>query len=220
MIGLAAPPLNKRSFYNLALLSLTVTALALTALTARGLPMMEEILIVPVGGDISTAEMKFLVPALEEAFGVLVGFASRVPVPSYAYDRERKQYLSSAVLEVVNSRARVPGKGRVLAVTNEDLYVPRFNFVFGQADTYTGVAIISLARLRPEFYGQSPDEPLFRRRAITEAIHQIGHTVGLIDHCPNARCVMHFSNSLADTDMKAHRFCNRCKKLLGMEPRR
>jgi archaemetzincin len=120
---------------------------------------------------------------------------------------------------MLNSQVRVPENGRALAVTNEDLYVPDLNFVFGQADTLTGVAIISLARLRPEFYGQAADEPTFHHRAITEAVHEIGHTLGL-NHCPDVKCVMHFSNSLVDTDIKGYRFCIRCREVLGIESRR
>jgi archaemetzincin len=179
-------------------------------------PEMERIIIVPVGGDISAAEIEFLVQPLKETFGASVGFESRVPLPANAYNRHRKQYLSNMILDVLNSRVRVPENSRVLGVTNEDLYVPDLNFVLGQADTYTGVAILSLARLRPQFYGQPPDEPLFHERAITEAVHEIGHTGGLIDHCPDSKCVMHFSNSLADTDIKGHRFCIKCRRILGL----
>ncbi|UCD58663.1 MAG: archaemetzincin family Zn-dependent metalloprotease [Candidatus Hydrogenedentota bacterium] len=181
---------------------------------------MEKIAIVPVGGEISTAELGFLVGPLEETFGASVGFASRIPLPGHAYNRQRDQYLSSMILDVLNSRVRVPENGRVLAVTNQDLYVPDLNFVFGQADTYTGVAIISLARLRPEFFGEAPDDALFHARAITEAVHEIGHTLGFVEHCPDPKCVMHFSNALADTDIKGHRFCIKCRRILGMESRR
>ena len=120
---------------------------------------------------------------------------------------------------MLNSSISVPEDGRVLAVTNEDIYVPELNFVFGQADAVTGIAIISLARLRQEFYGQPADEALFRRRAITEAVHEIGHTLGLLRHCSNPRCVMYFSNTLSDTDKKGHRFCRRCSQALGMAAR-
>lgn len=180
---------------------------------------MDKILIVPVGEKISEKEMAFLAQPLQETFGASVSFAPNIPLPAYAYNRERKQYLSNTILNMLNSQVRVPENGRVLAVTNEDLYVPDLNFVFGQADMLTGVAIISLARLRPEFYGQASDKPTFHHRAITEAVHEIGHTLGL-NHCPDVKCVMHFSNSLADTDIKGHRFCIRCREVLGIESRK
>jgi archaemetzincin len=197
-----------------------LAALAIAFLAGRESAKVEKIVIIPVGGKIDVAELDFLVPPLEATFEAAVEFGSRVPLPGLAYNTRRAQYLSSEILEVLNARVPVPENGRVLAITNEDLYVPDLNFVFGQADTYTGVAIISLARLRPEFYGQPPDEPLFHDRAITEAVHELGHTLGLIEHCSNPKCVMHWSNSLADTDIKGHRFCPKCSRVLGLEPRR
>ena len=208
--------MNRHFFLSICIVMLIASAIAFAA---KETPRMDKILIVPVGGEISEKEMGFLVQPLRETFGASVSFSPRMPLPAYAYNRERKQYLSSTILNMLNSQVRVPENGRALAVTNEDLYVPDLNFVFGQADTLTGVAIISLARLRPEFYGQAPDEPTFHHRAITEAVHEIGHTLGL-NHCPDVKCVMHFSNSLVDTDIKGHRFCIRCREVLGIESRR
>ncbi|NAZ33257.1 MAG: hypothetical protein GU356_03035 [Pyrobaculum sp.] len=40
-----------------------------------------------------------------------------------------------------------------------------------------------------------------------------GHLYGL-GHCPDVRCVMHFSNGLLDTDRKTAYFCERCRRKL------
>jgi archaemetzincin len=124
-----------------------------------------------------------------------------------AYNPERKQYLSSKLLASLEKEGR---DERVVGVADVDLYIPRLNFVFGEADIVSGTAIISLCRLRPEYYGLDPDEALFLKRATKEIVHEVGHTFGL-GHCPNNKCVMHFSNSLADTDLKEAHFCNKCR---------
>jgi archaemetzincin len=46
-----------------------------------------------------------------------------------------------------------------------------------------------------------------------ETLHELGHILGL-EHCPNPRCVMSFSNSIYDVDRKEARFCEMCKKKL------
>jgi predicted Zn-dependent protease len=38
---------------------------------------------------------------------------------------------------------------------------------------------------------------------------ELGHAFGLA-HCSSTRCVMHFSNSLHDTDFKKRDFCDSC----------
>jgi len=127
-----------------------------------------------------------------------------------AYDPERKQYLSSKLLAVLEKSKRSERHERVVGVADVDLYVPRLSFVFGEADVLSGTAIVSLCRLRQEYYGLAPDKALFLERATKEVVHELGHTFGL-GHCPNNKCVMHFSNSLADTDLKEAHFCSACR---------
>ncbi len=124
-----------------------------------------------------------------------------------AYDAERKQYLSSKLLTSLGKAER---ETRVVGIADVDLYVPRLNFVFGEADVHSGTAIISLYRLGQEYYGMAPNEALFLERATKEIVHELGHTFGL-GHCTNSKCVMHFSNSLADTDLKEAHFCSKCR---------
>ncbi|MFQ6038426.1 MAG: hypothetical protein ACE5LV_07400 [Candidatus Aminicenantales bacterium] len=93
------------------------------------------------------------------------------------------------------------------------MYVPQLNFVFGEAELEGHFDVISLIRLRQSFYGLPENRGLFLERAVKEAVHELGHTFGL-RHCPDPRCVMHFSNSLLDTDRKEASFCTRCRKLL------
>jgi archaemetzincin len=135
-----------------------------------------------------------------------------VPLPPGAYDARRRQYRAEAFLPVL-ANYRPAYNGLVLGVTGVDLFVPELNFVFGLAEPRQKSAIISLARLQPEFYGLPADPQLFRERALKEAVHELGHLLGL-GHCPNPACVMFFSNSLADTDRKGVGFCPRCRSLL------
>ena len=127
---------------------------------------------------------------------------------AHAYNIERKQYLSSSLLASLSALPRERDE-RVVGIADVDLYTLRLNFIFGEADIVSDTAIVSLYRLRQEFYGLPSDEKLFMARATKEIVHELGHTFGL-EHCSNMKCVMHFSNSLADTDWKETGFCDKC----------
>ena len=127
-----------------------------------------------------------------------------------AFDKKRRQYHSHAILSEVQGYAvRKKELNRVLGVVDVDIFVPELNFVFGEATCPGKSALISLWRLRPEFYGKSPSRKLVLQRALKEAVHELGHTL-VLRHCSRSLCIMHFSNSISDTDIKQSLFCDKC----------
>ncbi len=158
-------------------------------------------------GNVSDGTMKKLNDRVGSIFHCAVETEAGLCDLARAYDPERKQYNSSMLLASLGKADR---EERVVGIADVDLYVPRLHFVFGEADIGSGTAIVSLCRLRQEYYGLDPDEALLLERAAKEVVHELGHTFGL-EHCPNGNCVMHFSNSLADTDVKQVHFCDKCR---------
>ncbi len=158
-------------------------------------------------GRVDEEVLAFLREALSKVFGcckVLIP----MEVPEDAYNPERCQFDSTAILLRIKPVCEI-----VLGVTEVDLYADRLNFVFGEAEVGGNRAIISLKRLRPEFYGEEPNKTILKIRALKEAMHEIGHVLGLL-HCNDPKCVMHFSNSIVDTDIKDWRYCERCRAVL------
>ncbi len=170
-------------------------------------PKTQSLLIVPFD-SIRKEVLVFLQNELIRTFGFDVRIAREEHIPQYAFDPKRRQYHSTKILEWLKN---IPVMDtRILGIVDLDLYVPDLNFVFGEADVAHGVCIISLVRLRQEFYGLPKNENLFLERALKEAVHEIGHTYRL-GHCGDTRCIMHFSNALQNTDIKGPDFCPRCK---------
>ena len=130
-------------------------------------------------------------------------------VPQEAFNKMRQQYRSDTILNTIRCLAENDHFFRMLGVTDVDLFIPRLNFVFGQAECPGKAALISLFRLRPEFYGRPSNVQVTIDRGTKEAAHEIGHTLGL-KHCENPFCVMYFSSSIFETDRKQSLFCNKC----------
>jgi archaemetzincin len=134
------------------------------------------------------------------------------PDPEYAYDAKSGQYLSSLIVKELVQKCPA-GAVRFFAVTEKDLFIPMLTFIFGQAQLDGRVAIISLARLRQEFYRLPPNKTMLISRVMKETLHEMGHTFGLV-HCRDRQCTMSLATNLQQLDSKGGRFCRTCELTL------
>ena len=150
-----------------------------------------------------------LAPALADMFRAPCEILSAVLDPAFAFHTERQQYHSSEILvRMQNGVTR--GSWRVLGVTAADLYIPILTFVFGEAQIGGPCAVISLHRLRQEFYGLPEDGKLLQQRLLKEAVHELGHTLNLT-HCNDYRCAMAPSHAVEWIDLKEGWMCSTCQ---------
>ncbi|MEM5836548.1 MAG: archaemetzincin family Zn-dependent metalloprotease [Candidatus Aenigmatarchaeota archaeon] len=147
---------------------------------------------------------------LRETLNLITETTEPMEIPKEIYNSLRHQYPAPLVLKFLSERFR----GKVLGITDKDLYAESLNFVFGQAYCPGNYAVVSIHRLDPTFYKQAPNEKILMERAVKEAVHEVGHMLGL-DHCTISTCVMSFSNTVGDVDRKKKEFCQSCwKKIL------
>ena len=161
-------------------------------------------------GEVDQALLSMLEEDLPGIFTAEVEMYPSLPLDPKHFVKERGQYLADGLLDEFSSIVPMTGT-LLLGITEADLFSPGMNFVFGIANR--GRALISSFRLRPEFFGQAPNPKVFRRRVLTEAVHELGHALGLA-HCEYPGCVMYFSNWIGDTDRKGPGFCFRCARTL------
>ncbi len=150
--------------------------------------------------------------AVGAAFRLEVRRHGPLPEPAAAWAPSRGQWSATEFLRLLLA-ALPPEASRLLGVTERDLFVPVLSFVYGQAQLGGPAAVVSLARLRPEFHGLAADPATLDRRAAVEAVHELGHTFGLV-HCLERRCPMSLSIDLPDLDQKTAEPCPGCSALL------
>jgi len=163
--------------------------------------------IVSLGDRLGPADRRAL-STIQSRFALGCEFLPPEPRPDFALDRLREQYDSLVVLDWLESRF-CRSDDRILAVTSVDLFIPVLTFVFGEGRLGGCSAVISTFRLREEFYGRPADRTLSLSRLEKEAVHEVGHMLGL-PHCLDRNCVMHASTSLIHTDVKSNRLCPEC----------
>jgi len=128
------------------------------------------------------------------------------------YSFERGQYYSTGFIEQsVCQTTQIEGK--VVLLTELDIYVPVLTFLFGEAQLNGKHSIVSVFRLHEEFYSGITNNELLYERTIKEVYHELGHNFGLI-HCQDWDCVMHSSNSIEEVDLKGNTYCKNCYNLL------
>lgn len=158
-------------------------------------------------------------PLLREvarAVTLRLGVKSRVEttpmrLASDAYRPQRQQYRADMLLDDVD--ARVPEGEALLGVVGEDIYEPGMNFLFGISYEGRGSALLSIARVDEGERERRASAALRATRAAKLAVHEVGHSLGL-GHCRTPRCVMSYSDHVAELDSESDRLCARCRERL------
>jgi archaemetzincin len=169
-------------------------------------------LYVAASPEVGIEDRRMVIASLAGVFSLPVR-EMEIPAVDFAYDAGRRQYSSIAVLEMLTRLCPADG-GKLLAVTDRDLFVPVLTFVFGQAQLNGCVGVFSLARLRQEFYGLPSDREVLAERAAKEALHESGHLFGLV-HCQDRNCTMSLATNVRQIDSKKVAFCAPCRARLA-----
>ncbi|ERG89956.1 MAG: putative Zn-dependent protease, partial [halophilic archaeon J07HX5] len=166
--------------------------------------------VVPVG-EVDPVVKREASSGLRAIYDCEVSVSNPRTVPKGAYDDSRDQHRAE---EFIDLAKRVGDGTKNIAITPNDLYYHRRNYVFGLAYLGGSGSVISTYRLRTSSDGGFSDRSageIFADRVRKEVIHEIGHTFGL-EHCDNNRCVMNFSPTVREVDVKGESLCGSCQR--------
>jgi archaemetzincin len=168
--------------------------------------------IVPIG-EVPAQVKREASAALRSVYDCDVTVHNEQGIPDGAFDRSRNQYRAEEFIELAS---RTGSGDKNIGITPEDLFYRRRNYVFGLAYLNGSGSVISTYRLNTSSDGgisTKPAKEVFADRVRKEVVHEIGHTVGL-EHCDNNKCVMSFSPTVREVDVKEENLCGSCSRLV------
>lgn len=166
----------------------------------------KELQLVPVG-PVQGVFLKELEAPIAQVLGVTAYLGkSLLAQPAFAFNKDRNQYHTTAIMRRLLTMKDM-GTPLIFGIADVDLFVPDSSFVYGEADRESHAAVMSVWRLRAE--GDA-----WKRRTFVEAVHQVGHLVGL-SYCEDARCAMFLASTITDAERRQLHLCNNCKNELA-----
>ena len=149
-----------------------------------------------------------MIPAISSRFGIETILGTRRLDLNRFFDPVRSQYNANAMIQQLLQATEADGK--IVGITELDLFIPVLSYIFGQAYLGGSVALVSSHRLENSRYGLVDDPALLYSRLLKCSIHELGHTFGL-KHCLHPGCVMVSTTYVEEMDQKSDQFCHDCK---------
>ena len=170
-----------------------------------------KIVVVPMG-EADFMLVNRLAADIGPVFNRSVDILKGIKMPTEAHNLIRNQYYATVILSKLE-RTKANSRERVIAICEENLYIPSRAYILGHSDNLAGTAVVSLYQIRQEFYGLPEDEGKVYPRLFKEAVLQMAH-IFEVSACRNPKCVNFKSELMLDIDSKGEKFCDICRRQL------
>ncbi len=174
---------------------------------------LQRITVIPIGRP-SLEQVHSLCDRLEQVFNrVQCCILKGLPIPEESFNRQMKAYAAKGILNFLGDTCSCGADEKILGTTDVDLCLPDSDlprYLFGLASRPRSIAVISTYRLQ----SQCPEDnrnSLLAERMTKEAMHELGHLIGL-SHCHNPACIMTVSKSAQAIDKKRLEYCLKCRE--------
>lgn len=164
-------------------------------------------------GDVDEHLVELTIPYLKEAlfdmeFRIV---EERLDIPDSAWVEVREKYYAGEILEKL-SGIKPDDAIAVIGILDAEMFVGRYPYVRGIANPAIGASLVSLVHLK-----EQASEYRLKYRLAKEMLHELGHLLGQ-EHCHSPDyCIMGYSPTLSQLDMKMRFFCPFHKKKIREE---
>ena len=159
-------------------------------------------------GEVPEIDLQIIADLIKGCFGLTTHILSPFELPEDAFDERRLQYNAAIIIESFES-IDFGNYEKIIAVLNQDLFIPIFTHVFGEARQGGKFGLVSLYRLAKNPDGSIPPKSLIHERTAKVALHELGHLLDLL-HCEHKKCIMHFSGGIDEVDDMLMNLCEYC----------
>jgi archaemetzincin len=173
--------------------------------------MKEQVGVVPVG-EVPQLAVEVIAANISAYYKVQADVLPMRTLPESAFDDGRLKYNAGILINKLGAMD-FEGYSKIVGVISRDMFIPIFNYVYGQAVQGGSLALISLFRLNRNADGSTPNTSLVFERAAKLALHELGHLFNLF-HCNEAKCIMHFSGVIEDLNKIPFYLCRDCTRRL------
>lgn len=163
--------------------------------------------VIPVG-DVPESTLQIIADHITGRFKLTTQILPPLEQPEYAFDERRLQYNAGIIIEAMEAM-QFGNHDKVIGVLNNDLFIPIFTHVFGEARQGGKCGLVSLFRLMKNSDGSTPPKSLVLERVAKVALHELGHLLDLL-HCEHKKCLMHFSGGVDEVDNMSLELCEYC----------
>ena len=173
--------------------------------------MKEQIGVVPIG-EVPSLSLEVIAANITAYYNWPADVLPVQPIPESAFDETRLKYDAGILINKLD-KMDFDEYSKIVGVISRDIFIPIFNYVYGQAVQGGSLALVSLFRLSRNADGSTPPNSLVFERAAKIALHELGHLFDLF-HCNEAKCIMHFSGAIEDLSKIPFYLCRDCARRL------
>jgi archaemetzincin len=161
-------------------------------------------------GNMGGMIIRDIAQVTSDFLGLSIDVLPGLNMPADAFSPGRRQYHAGKLLQLL--AGSYPEYHKVIGITLQDLFLPIFTHVYGEAQMPGRAAIVSLYRIGSADGAHHIDHIVLMQRSLKVVVHEFLHTFEFV-HCRHLDCLMRPVTKIEDLDQVPMKLCRSCGNL-------